>query len=125
MFSPSPLMPIFVCHEPVNFRLGIDGLSGFCRQVLKRDPQTGACFVFRNKASTAVRLLFYVEDGWWLCTKRFSEGRLRHWPEPGADGLSPLAARDLVVLLWKGSPQGAQFPPFWKKVPIKEIPASI
>lgn len=124
MFSPSPLMPIYVCHEPVNFRLGIDGLIAFCKQVLQCDPQSGACFVFRNRARTATRLLFYVEDGWWLCTKRFSEGRIRFWPEAGATGMSPLAARELAVLLWKGSPQGAKFPPFWKKIPPQELPPS-
>ena len=124
MFSPSPLMPIFICHEPVNFRLGIDGLTAFCKQVLARDPQSGACFVFRNRAGTAARLLFYVEDGWWLCTKRFSEGRLKFWPKDGTEALSNLAARDLAVLLWKGNPQGAKFPPFWKKLTEKELPSA-
>ena len=122
MFAPSALMPIYVCHQHVNFRLGIDGLIGFCKHVLHRDPQTGACFVFRNRAGTAARMLFYVEDGWWLCTKRFSEGRLNFWPKEGSQAMSTLAARDLAVLLWKGNPQGAKFPPFWKKLPITELP---
>jgi hypothetical protein len=115
-------MPIFVCHEPVNFRLGIDGLSAFCRQILVCDPQTGACFVFRNRSGTAARLLFYVEDGWWLCTKRFSEGRLQWWPQDGKEPLSVLAARELSVLLWKGNPQGAKFPPVWKNLTVKKVP---
>lgn len=120
MITPSPLMPIFLCHEPVNFRLGIDGLTSYCKQILSEDPMTGACFVFRNKRADAVRLLFYVEDGWWLCTKRFSQGRLSHWPRGEGEQalkLARIAARELTVLLWKGSPTGAQFPPFWKKLP--------
>jgi transposase len=120
MFTPSPFIPILVCHEPVNFRLGIDGLIGFARNQLEREPMDGAIFVFRNKLGNAVRMLFFVEDGWWLCTKRFSEGRLKAWPQdksPDAKKLATIAARDLGVLLWKGHPAGAQFPPFWKKLP--------
>lgn len=120
MFTPSPFLPILVCHEPVNFRLGIDGLIAHARNVLEREPMDGAIFVFRNKIGNAVRMLFYVEDGWWLCTKRFSEGRLQAWPEGDevkAAKLATIAARDLGVLLWKGRPSGAQFPPFWKKLP--------
>lgn len=123
MISPSPLMPIFVCHEPVNFRLGIDGLVGFCKHVLQSDPFTGACFVFRNRSGTSLKLLFYVEDGWWLCAKRFSEGRLNFWPAPGDERLSTLAARDLSVLLWKGNPEGAMFPSVWKKAALKNPPS--
>ena len=65
MFTPSPFLPILVCHEPVNFRLGIDGLIAHARNVLEREPMDGAIFVFRNKIGNAVRMLFYVEDGWW------------------------------------------------------------
>ena len=119
MISPSPFMPTFVCHESVNFRLGIDGLIGFCQHVLKIDPFTGACFVFRNRSGTSMRLLYYVEDGWWLCMKRFSEGRLSFWPQSTETRLSPLAARELSVLLWKGNPEGAKFPPLWKKITLK------
>jgi len=120
MIAPGPLTPIFICHEPVNFRMGIDGLVAYCRQIIEQDPFSGACFVFRNRRADCVRLLFYVEDGWWLCTKRFSQGKLTHWPESGstdAGRVAQIAARELSVLLWKGSPQGAQFPPFWKKIP--------
>jgi transposase len=120
MFAPSPFVPILVCHEPVNFRFGIDGLISHARNVLERDPMDGAIFVFRNRPGTSVRILFYVEDGWWLCTKRFSQGRLQVWPErdsSSATKLATIAARDLGVLLWKGRPTGAQFPPFWKKLP--------
>lgn len=124
MFPISPIHPLFICHQPVNFRLGIDGLAGYCRNILTKEPMEGAIFVFRNKQATSIRLLFYVEDGWWLCTKRFSEGKIKIWPEPEGGNaaqtqLSALAARELSVLLWKGNPQGAKFPPFWKKIPAK------
>ena len=32
--------------EPVDFRKGIDGLAGLCRQQLQADPMDGALFVF-------------------------------------------------------------------------------
>ena len=36
---------IFIHISPVDFRLGIDGLSGLCRRVLQSDPMSGAAFL--------------------------------------------------------------------------------
>jgi transposase len=60
-------MRILVAVEPADFRKGIDGLAGLCRQALKSDPFSGAIFVFRNRRGTAVKLLVYDSQGFWLC----------------------------------------------------------
>jgi hypothetical protein len=39
-------MRIFVAIEAVDFRKGIDGLTGVCRRILKADPFSGYFFVF-------------------------------------------------------------------------------
>ena len=38
MIQTSPTMRILVAVSPVDFRKGIDGLAGICRQQLQRDP---------------------------------------------------------------------------------------
>lgn len=108
---------VFVMHEPVNFRNGIDGLAGFVRRVLRKEPMNGALFVFRNKRGHMLRILFYDGGGFWLCTRRLSKGTFRSWPTgDGNEPCSPLLARELQVLIWGGDPSGCSFPELWKKV---------
>ena len=38
MLSITPQMRILVAVNPVDFRRGIDGLGGLCRQVLRQPP---------------------------------------------------------------------------------------
>ncbi len=45
MLSITPQMRILVAVNPVEFRRGIDGLGGLCRQVLRQDPFSGCAFV--------------------------------------------------------------------------------
>ena len=112
MIQITPQMRIFVAVEPCDFRKGIDGLGGICRNVLKEDPLSGCVFVFRNRRATAIKILVYDGQGFWLCQKRLSKGRFRWWP--GGDGTRELQARDLQVVLWNGNPNRAKMGPLWK-----------
>ncbi|MGB5733073.1 MAG: IS66 family insertion sequence element accessory protein TnpB [Thiohalocapsa sp.] len=53
----------------LNRRRGINGLAAQCRQRLREDPFTGAIFVFRNRRATALKLLCYDGQGFWLCQR--------------------------------------------------------
>ncbi len=110
---------VFVMHEPVNFRNGIDGLAGVARVVLGHEPMSGALFVFRNKRRQMLRILFYDGGGFWLCTRRLSKGTFSHWPEgDGSRPCSPLLARELQILIWGGDPSSGAFPDLWRKVTL-------
>jgi transposase len=110
---------IFVQTEPVHFRLGIDGLVAQCREVLGHDPFSGALFVFRNKKGTSLKILFYDSQGFWLAQKRFSEGKMKYWPQTEGTALTrQLAARELQTLLWNGNPDGAAFASEWRKISL-------
>ncbi len=49
MIQLSPNMRVFLHLDPIDFRNGIDGLSGICRNRLKQDPMSGALFLFTNR----------------------------------------------------------------------------
>ena len=115
MLQLTPQSRILLATEPVDFRKGIDGLAAVCRQVLREQPLSGAIFVFRNRAGTALKLLCYDGQGFWLCTKRLSQGRFTWWPR-GADASARLAARELLILLWHGNPQQAAMADDWKQL---------
>ena len=113
MLQIVPQMTIYVAHQHLDFRKGIDGLAGYCRGVLREDPYSGAIFVFRNRKRTALKLLVYDGQGFWLCHKRLSAGKLQWWPQEGG-ALSMLGARQLQTLLWNGDPSQAGFAEQWR-----------
>jgi hypothetical protein len=70
MIQVTPQMRIMAAVEPVDFRRGIDGLARLCKDVLKHDPFNGWVFVFRNRSATALKILVYDGQGFWLCHKK-------------------------------------------------------
>lgn len=106
---------IRVAVEPADFRRGIDGLARLCREDLADDPFTGTVFVFCNRRRTAIKILAYDGQGFWLCQKRLSSGRFRHWPS-GSRPASELEAAELAVLLSGGDPMAAKGAPPWRRV---------
>lgn len=117
MIQLIPQLRILLACRPIDFRNGIDGLASICKRVLEEDPFSGTLFVFRNRRGTALKLLCYDGVGFWLVTRRLSEGRLRWWPASSNAPLHPLEAKQLSVLLYNGLPEQAGFAPAWRKLP--------
>src|SRR5207244_8935088 len=115
MLQLTPQSRIFFATAPVAFRKGIGGLAAGCRHALGDNPLEGAVYVFRNRSGTALKLLFYDGQGYWLCMKRLSQGRFTWWRQT-ADTRVPLSARELVILLWNGNPERAQMAQDWRRV---------
>jgi len=115
MIQTSATMRILVAVQPVDFRKGIDGLAAICRQQLAQDPLSGWAFVFRNRRATAVKILAYDGQGFWLCQKRLSQGHFGWWPRDQAAGRF-LQGHQLQVLLAGGNPEAAGGAPAWRPV---------
>ena len=110
MIQITPQMRVVVAVEPADFRKGIDGLARLCKDTLKQDPFSGWVFVFRNRRTTALKILVYDGQGFWLYHKRLSRGRFRWWPRSATDPAKMLAAHQLHVLLSAGgSGDGVEF----------------
>jgi len=116
MIQVTPQMRTVVAIEPADFRKGIDGLARLCQEVLQHDPFSGWVFVFRNRSSTAVKVLVYDGQGFWLCHKRLSSGTFRWWPSDAAEASRTLTAHQLQVLLAAGDPTTTQAAPAWRSV---------
>jgi transposase len=116
MLQITPQMKILVAVEPADFRRGIDGLVRLCQDTLRQDPFLGAVFVFRNRKGTALKLLTYDGQGFWLCHKRLSQGRFPWWPSVAEGGAHRLAAHQLSVLLSAGYPTRTGAAPDWRAV---------
>jgi transposase len=116
MIQITPQMRVLVAVEPADFRRGIDGLARHCRAVLGEDPFSGALFVFRNRRRTALKVLVYDGQGFWLCHKRLSSSKFRYWPTAGGVSATRLAAHELQVLLCGGDPRATCAAPMWRPV---------
>jgi transposase len=112
----TPQMRILVAVEAQDFRKGIDGLARVCRDVLAADPFSGCVFVFRNRRQTALRLLCYDGQGFWLAHKRLSRGRFRWWPT-SATAVAALAAHQVQRLMVGGDPAARDAAPLWRRLP--------
>jgi transposase len=118
MLQITSQMKILVAVEPADFRRGIDGLARLCQEALQHDPFVGAVFVFRNRKATALKVLMYDGQGFWLCHKRLSQGRFPWWPSAveGSGGAQRLAAHQLAVLLAAGNPMQTGAAADWRPV---------
>ncbi len=114
MIQITPHMRILLAVEPVDFRKGIDGLSGVCKNILDEDPFAGYLFIFTNKKRTSLKILIYDGQGYWLCQKRLSKGKFGWWPKGNDLRVNILDPCQLQHIIWNGNPvPTAQT---WKKI---------
>ena len=121
MLQVTPHMKILLAIEPADFRKGIDGLVRLCRDALERDPFTGTVFVFVNRRGTAIKVLLYDGQGFWLCQKRLSQGRFAWWPSATEGPVRTLTAHQLSVLFAAGNPERTEAAADWRPIgPVDE-----
>jgi transposase len=92
----------------------IDALAQLCREKLDADPFSGCIFIFRTRRRTAIKLLAYDGQGFWIATKRLSKGRFQWWPT-GDEPARTLRAHQAQLLLAAGNPD-AEAPPPWRSL---------
>jgi transposase len=99
MLSFPPAVRIWLATTPTDLRKSFDTLAELVRQHLAKDPLSGHVFVFRNKRSDRVKLLYWDEDGFVIVYKRLEQGSF-HFPTavPGQAGVT-LRAAELAMLL--------------------------
>lgn len=117
MIQITPHMRILVAVQPIDFRAGIDGLASACRQRLEADPFSGCLFVFGNRARTAIKVLVYDGQGFWMCQKRLSSGRFAFWPDGATPGRA-LEPCQLQLLLMGGDPRRVDTAPAWRPLSL-------
>src|SRR6202789_1398510 len=109
----TPQLRILVAIDAIDGRKGIDSLAQLCREKLAADPFSGCLFIFRSRRGTAIKLLAYDGQGFWLATKRLSKGRFKWWTS-GSEPARTLRAHQAQLLLAAANPD-AEGPPVWRQ----------
>ena len=117
MIQITAQMRVLVAIEPVDGRKGIDSLARLCREKLAEDPFSGCVFVFRSRSGTAIRLLSYDGQGYWLAQKRLSKGRFVWWPD-ASGATKSLEAYEAQLLMAAGDLSGVRAAPMWRRVSV-------
>ena len=117
MIQITAQMRVLVAIEPVDGRKGIDSLARLCQEKLAEDPFSGCVFVFRSRSGTAIRLLSYDGQGYWLAQKRLSKGRFVWWPEAMGPTKS-LEAYEAQLLMAAGDLSRVRAAPMWRRVSV-------
>jgi transposase len=119
MIQITAQMRVLVAIEPVDGRKGIDSLARLCQEKLAEDPFSGCVFVFRSRSGTAIRLLTYDGQGYWLAQKRLSKGKFVWWPE-AVEPAKPLEAYEAQLLMAAGDLSRVRAAPMWRRVTARK-----
>jgi transposase len=99
VLSFPPAVRIWLGVEPTDLRKSFDSLAEVVRQHLEADPLSGHVFVFRNRKSDRVKLLYWDEDGYVIVYKRLEAGTFA-FPAAGSHPTRvTLRAAELAMLL--------------------------
>jgi transposase len=99
MLNFPPAVRIWLATTPTDLRKSFDTLAELVRQHLHDDPFSGHIFVFRNRRSDRVKLLYWDDDGFVIVYKRLEEGCFRFPAASDGQAGVTLRAAELAMLL--------------------------
>ncbi len=96
MFSDP--VAIYLHREPIDFRVGINGLAARVEGDMALSPLSGALFMFTNRQQDKIRILYWDQTGFALWMKRLEEARFV-WPRRLTDAVITLNPDQLQWVL--------------------------
>jgi transposase len=97
-----PGVRIWIATSPVDMRRSFDALAEHVRAILSHDPLGGHLFVFRNRSSQRVKILWWDGSGLVIYYKRIERGTFQ-FPASG-ETTSAISSAELLRLLRGESP---------------------
>ena len=105
-----PGLPIYLILEPVDMRLGIDGLSACVQHRLQQPPCAGGLYLFSNARRNRLKLLLWDATGVWLAQRRLHQCRFV-WPMASPSPPSTIVKPHITLTLdqWQWLSQGVDW----------------
>ena len=102
-------LTVMITLNPIDFRCGHNKLRAIAKQIFDKDPRQSGIFIYKNKRSTDVKLLFYNGTGFFVGHQKLSKGRLQWWPRTKEEALA-ISAEQINRLLMGFDPRGSWHP---------------
>jgi hypothetical protein len=64
MLSLPAAIKVYLCTVPCDMRRSFDGLSMMAEHIVRANPLLGHLFVYCNKRTDRVKILYWDRDGW-------------------------------------------------------------
>lgn len=81
MFRFDAGLTAYLHRDPVDFRMGINGLSITVEQAMAQNPMARALYVFGNRRRDRIKILGWDGNGFWLFRKRLEANDRFIWPD--------------------------------------------
>jgi transposase len=89
---------VYLCTQHVDFRKGMGSLAVLVESQLALNPFAESLFVFRNRSTTAIKLLYWERNGFCLWQKRLEKEKF-FWPKSSQSSSVTLTIQQLNWLL--------------------------
>lgn len=99
MLSLPSSIHYYLYREACDMRKGAESLCGLVREYMKKDPLSGAIFIFISRTGSQIRLLHWEGDGFGVYSKRLQEGQFE-WPAiQTTENSITLTSEELMLML--------------------------
>jgi len=97
MLSFPAAIKVYLCTVPCDMRRSFDGLSMMAEHIVRANPLSGHLFVYCNRRTDRMKILYWDRDGWAIWYKRLEAGTFQY---PFSEtGRKEIAAWELGLLL--------------------------
>lgn len=73
----NPEITVWVYQEKIDMRKSIDGLSIVIASMMNKNPNSGELFLFFNKSTNKIKVLYWDKNGFCLWYKRLEKGKFK------------------------------------------------
>ena len=98
MLSFPAAIKVYLCTVPCDMRRSFDGLSLLAEHVVQCNPLSGHLFVYCNRRTDRLKILYWDHNGFWLYYRRLERGHFR-WPSAGSGQTLSITRRQLGWML--------------------------
>ena len=99
MLSFSNNIKIFAYTPATDMRKGFNGLSGIIREQFQADPTDGSLFVFINRRRDRMKILHFIDGGFWLYYRVLERGTFESFQHASTAKHVTIDATELAMLL--------------------------
>ncbi len=116
MLSIPPNSKVYLSTTSVDFRKQIPGLKKWVQNEMKKDPFSGAYFIFLARNRKSIKIIHFDGQGMCLYWKKLSSGTYKKWVKlhEVTSNYAQVKSVEAQVILMNGNSQNLNIPRNWK-----------